>query len=120
MAGVQGRIALVLEPHSRRVNEGFSEACVLAEVSLLTDKICVASGRRVAMATGVVDRSFKRGQVQKQVLVVVTSGGFPSQCSPKGDNYICTVLSAFFQMHLDPFEEIKMAEDTVICPETWL
>lgn len=57
------------------MDEGFSEARVLAEVTLLPDKIRVASGRRaVAMATGVVDRTFKRGQVQKQVLVVVTSG----------------------------------------------
>lgn len=64
-----------MEPHARRVDEGFSEARVLAEVSLLPDKIRIASGRRaVAMATGVVDRSYKQGQVQKQVLVVVTSG----------------------------------------------
>ncbi|KAF1002774.1 uncharacterized protein LOC141700246 [Apium graveolens] len=65
----------VLEPHSRRVDEGFSEARVLAEVSLLPDKIRVASGRRaIAMAAGVVDRIYKHGQVQKEVLVVVTSG----------------------------------------------
>lgn len=65
----------VLEPHVRRVDEGFSEARVLAEVSLLPDKIRVASGRRaVAMATGVIDRTYKQGQMQKQVLVVVTSG----------------------------------------------
>lgn len=65
----------VLEAHDRRVDEGFSEARVLAEVTLLPDKIRVASGRRaVAMATGVVDRFYKPGQVQKQVLVVVTSG----------------------------------------------
>ncbi|MED6149605.1 hypothetical protein PIB30_064076 [Stylosanthes scabra] len=64
----------VLEPHSRRVDEGFSEARVLAEVSLLPDKIRVTSGRRpVAMATGYIDR-YKTGQQQKQVLVVVTSG----------------------------------------------
>ncbi|RYQ79992.1 hypothetical protein Ahy_Scaffold1g106701 isoform B [Arachis hypogaea] len=64
----------VLEPHSRRVDEGFSEARVLAEVSLLPDKIRVTSGRRpVAMATGYIDR-YKMGQRQKQVLVVVTSG----------------------------------------------
>lgn len=57
------------------MDEGFSEARVLAEVSLLPDKIRVASGRRaVAMATGVVDRIYKSGQAQKQVLVVVTSG----------------------------------------------
>lgn len=65
----------VLEPHARRVDEGFSEAPLLAEVSLLPDKIRVASGRRpVAMATGVIDRIYKSGQPQKQVLVVVTSG----------------------------------------------
>lgn len=65
----------VLEPHTRRVDEGFSEARLLAEVSLLPDKIRISSGRRaVAMATGVIDRIFKHGEVQKQVLVVVTSG----------------------------------------------
>lgn len=65
----------VLEAHDRRVDEGFSEARVLVEVTLLPDKIRVASGRRaVAMATGVVDRFYKPVQVQKQVLVVVTSG----------------------------------------------
>ncbi|KDP32668.1 hypothetical protein JCGZ_13666 [Jatropha curcas] len=65
----------VLEPHSRRVDEGFSEARVLTELSLLPDKIRVASGRRaVAMAAGVIDRIYKPGQPQKQVLVVVTSG----------------------------------------------
>lgn len=65
----------VLEPHSRRVDEGFSEARLLAEVSLLPDKIRISSGRRaVAMATGVIDRIYKPGQPQKQVLVVVTSG----------------------------------------------
>lgn len=57
------------------MNEGFSEAQVLVEVSLLPDKIRIASGRRpVAMATGVVDRTYRPGQPQKQVLVVVTSG----------------------------------------------
>nr|KYP66914.1 hypothetical protein KK1_013225 [Cajanus cajan] len=64
----------ILEPHSRRVDEGFSEARVLAEVSLLPDKVRVMSGRRpVSMATGYIDR-YKIGQPQKQVLVVVTSG----------------------------------------------
>ncbi|CAI8598622.1 unnamed protein product [Vicia faba] len=66
----------ILEPHSRRVDEGFSEARVLAEVSLLPDKVRVMSGRRpVAMATGYIDRH-KIGQPHKQVLVVVTSGSF--------------------------------------------
>ncbi|KAF8046253.1 hypothetical protein N665_3912s0004, partial [Sinapis alba] len=66
----------VLEPHVRRVDEGFSEARVLAEITLLPDKIRVASGRRpVAMSTGVIDRYYKDGTTpQKQVLVVVTSG----------------------------------------------
>lgn len=64
----------MLEPHARRVDEGFSEARVLAEVTLLPDKIRVASGRRaVAMAAGVIDRIHKHGQLEKQVLVVVTS-----------------------------------------------
>ena len=57
------------------MDEGFSEARVLAEVTLLPDKIHVASGKRpVAMARGVVDRYYKNREVQKQVLVVVTSG----------------------------------------------
>lgn len=56
------------------MDEGFSDARVLAEVSLLPDKIRISSGRRaVAMAAGIVDRD-KPGQAQKQVLVVVTSG----------------------------------------------
>lgn len=64
-----------MEPHSRRVDESFSEARLLTEISLLPDKIRVASGRRaVAMATGVIDRYYKDGTPQKQVLVVVTSG----------------------------------------------
>ncbi|CAA7391968.1 unnamed protein product [Spirodela intermedia] len=65
----------VLEPHTRRIDEGFSEARVLGEVSLLPDKVRVSFGRRpVAMSVGVVDRSYKDGEVKKQVLVVVTSG----------------------------------------------
>ncbi|THU44995.1 hypothetical protein C4D60_Mb02t13220 [Musa balbisiana] len=65
----------VLEPHRRRVDEGFAEARVLAEVSLLPDKIRISSGRRpVALAAGVVDRSYKHGEMRKQVVVVVTSG----------------------------------------------
>lgn len=56
------------------MDEGFSDARVLAEVSLLPDKIRISSGRRaVAMAAGIVDRD-KPGQTRKQVLVVVTSG----------------------------------------------
>lgn len=57
------------------MDEGFSEARVLVELTLLPDKIRVASGRcAVAMATGVIDRIYKQGQAHKQVLVVVTSG----------------------------------------------
>lgn len=64
----------VLEPHSRRVDEGFSNSRLLAEVSLLPDKVRVSSGRRaVAMAAGVIERA-KPGRPRKQVLVVVTSG----------------------------------------------
>lgn len=59
------------------MDEGFSEARVIAEVSLLPDKIRIASGRRaVAMATGVIDRNYNKKEPLKQVLVVVTSGWF--------------------------------------------
>lgn len=59
------------------MGEGYSEARVLAEVSLLPDKIRIASGRRaVAMTTGVVDRNYNKREPLKQVLVVVTSGWF--------------------------------------------
>lgn len=59
----------------RRVDEGFSEARVLAEVSLLPDKLRIATGRRaVAMATGVIEKSYNNREARKQVLVVVTSG----------------------------------------------
>lgn len=65
----------VLEPHARRIDEGFSEARLLAQVSLLPDKVRISSGRRpIAMAAGVADRTYKHGEIQKQVLVVVTSG----------------------------------------------
>lgn len=64
-----------MEPHSQRVDEGFSEARLLTEVSLLPDKVRISSGRRpVAMAAGFVDRTQKHGEIRKQVLVVVTSG----------------------------------------------
>ncbi|KAK1272806.1 hypothetical protein QJS04_geneDACA022272 [Acorus gramineus] len=65
----------VLEPHARHLDEGFTEARLRAEVSLLPDKIRISSGRRpVAMAAGFVDRTYKHGEPRKQVLVVVTSG----------------------------------------------
>lgn len=57
------------------MDEGFSETRVLAEVSLLPDKLRIATGRRaVAMATGVIDRNYNKREPQKQVIVVVTSG----------------------------------------------
>ncbi|KAK2990452.1 hypothetical protein RJ640_011200 [Escallonia rubra] len=138
----------VLEPHARRVDEGFSEARVLAEVTLLPDKIRVSSGRRaVAMATGTVDRAYKGGQVQKQVLVVVTSGwwvmcfdhnlkklwetnlqeDFPHGAHHReiaisisnytlkhGDAGLVIIggrMEMQSHMHMDPFEELKMAEN---------
>jgi hypothetical protein len=52
-----GHIQL-LDPHGRQIDEAFTEARVLAEVSLLPEKVRITSGRRaVAMASGVVDRS---------------------------------------------------------------
>uniref|UniRef100_A0A453MNQ3 FG-GAP repeat-containing protein n=1 Tax=Aegilops tauschii subsp. strangulata TaxID=200361 RepID=A0A453MNQ3_AEGTS len=55
--------------------DGFHEARVMAEISLLPANVRVAAGRRpVAMAVGAVDRSYKHAEVRKQVLVVVTSG----------------------------------------------
>lgn len=66
-----------MEPRARHLEEGYSEARVLAEVSLLPDKIRIASGRRaVAMATGFIDRTYNKREPRKQVLVVVTSGWF--------------------------------------------
>ncbi|KAG8383387.1 hypothetical protein BUALT_Bualt04G0007200 [Buddleja alternifolia] len=65
----------VLEPHSRRVDESFSEARLLTEVSLLPDKLRIATGRRaVAMATGIIDKTYNKAEPRKQVLVVVTTG----------------------------------------------
>lgn len=57
------------------MDEGFSQARVLAEVSLLPDKVRITTGRRpVAMATGVIDRNYNPREPRKEVLVVVTSG----------------------------------------------
>lgn len=59
----------------RHVDEGFTEARLLKEVSLLPDKLRIATGRRaVAMATGFIDRNYNKKEPRKQVLVVVTSG----------------------------------------------
>ncbi|KAJ6915908.1 hypothetical protein NC652_018540 [Populus alba x Populus x berolinensis] len=120
----------VLEPHSRRVDEGFSEARLLTEISLLPDKTRVATGRRaVAMATGVIERRYKEGQPLKQVLVVVTSGweDFPHNAHHReiaisisnytlkhGDMGLVIIGGRMECSHmynyLDPFEEIGMAE----------
>lgn len=65
----------VLEPHHKIVDDGFSEARVLANVSLLPDKVRIVAGRfPVAMAVGSIKRTFKEGDIAKQVLVVVTAG----------------------------------------------
>lgn len=65
----------VVEPHHKLVDDGFSEARVLANVSLLPDKVRIAAGRfPVAMAAGSIQRTFKEGDITKQVLVVVTAG----------------------------------------------
>ncbi|KAL6603393.1 hypothetical protein ACP70R_043754 [Stipagrostis hirtigluma subsp. patula] len=68
----------VLQPrHARHLDDGsgFHEARVMADISLLPANVRIASGRRpVAMAVGHVDRSYRHGDVRKQVLVVVTSG----------------------------------------------
>ncbi|GER40391.1 FG-GAP repeat-containing protein [Striga asiatica] len=137
----------VLEPHARRVDEGFSEARVLAEVSLLPDKLRIATGRRaVAMATGVIERNYNKREPRKQVLVVVTSGwsvmcfdhnlkklwdvnlqkDFPHNAHHReiaisisnytlrhGDSGLIIIggrMEMQPHMHLDPFEEIEMAD----------
>jgi tryptophan 2,3-dioxygenase len=71
----------VLEPHLRRMDEAFTEARVLAEVSLLPEKVRITSGRRaVAMASGVVDRSFMQGEVKKKKVFVVVTSGWSVMC----------------------------------------
>lgn len=65
----------VLEPHVKGMNEGFTEARLISEVSLLPERVRIAAGRRaVSMATGFVDRVHKQGEIRKQILVVVTAG----------------------------------------------
>ncbi|KAJ7513865.1 hypothetical protein O6H91_23G017300 [Diphasiastrum complanatum] len=65
----------VLDPLYRITNEGFGEARILAEVSLLPERVRVAAGRRpVAMAAGALRRPFYEKDKGKQVLVVVTAG----------------------------------------------
>lgn len=65
----------VLEPRFMEVDEGFTEARLIAEVSLLPERVRITAGRRaVAMASGFVDRIYKQGEIRKQILVVVTAG----------------------------------------------
>ncbi|CAN6200408.1 unnamed protein product [Urochloa humidicola] len=71
------KIQVLQPPHARHIDDdnGFREARLMADISLLPDNVRVASGRRpIAMAVGNVDRSYRAGEVRKQVLVVVTSG----------------------------------------------
>ncbi|CAN6162583.1 unnamed protein product [Urochloa humidicola] len=71
------KIQVLQPPHARHLDDdnGFHEARLMADISLLPDNVRVASGRRpIAMAVGNVDRSYRAGEVRKQVLVVVTSG----------------------------------------------
>lgn len=66
----------VIDPRVSIAEYGFTEARLLAEVSLLPEKVRVGVGRRpVALATGEVKRTFKSGEMRKQVIVVVTAGG---------------------------------------------
>eukprot|EP00246_Nothoceros_aenigmaticus_P000321 TRINITY_DN10472_c0_g1_i1.p1 TRINITY_DN10472_c0_g1~~TRINITY_DN10472_c0_g1_i1.p1 ORF type:complete len:704 (+),score=140.10 TRINITY_DN10472_c0_g1_i1:97-2208(+) len=59
----------ILNPHHSRADEGFSNARLLKEVSLLPENVRVSAGRRpVAMAAGTIN---KWGD--KKVVVVVTS-----------------------------------------------
>ncbi|XP_057867329.1 uncharacterized protein LOC131074672 isoform X2 [Cryptomeria japonica] len=65
----------VLEPRVGSADEGFSEARLIAEVSLLPERVRIAAGRRpVAMSTGFIDSVYKQGERRKQILVVVTAG----------------------------------------------
>jgi hypothetical protein len=65
----------VLEPHWTSADQGFEEARVLAEVSLLPQNVRVGTGRRpVSIAAGEVKRVYKGTERRKKVIVVVTAG----------------------------------------------
>lgn len=65
----------VLEPHLKGIDGSFSEARILAKLSLLPERVRVTAGRLpVAMAAGSIQRTYKEGDISKQVLVVVTAG----------------------------------------------
>ncbi len=68
-------LSQVLEPRWTSANQGFEEARVLAEVSLLPQNVRVGTGRRpVAIAAGEVKRVYKGTERRKKVIVVVTAG----------------------------------------------
>ncbi|XP_024389347.1 uncharacterized protein [Physcomitrium patens] len=65
----------VIDPRVSFASDGFAEARVLAEVSLLPDRVRVGAGRRpVALAAGEVKRTYRSLERKKQVIVVVTAG----------------------------------------------
>ncbi|KAG0605780.1 hypothetical protein M758_9G087200 [Ceratodon purpureus] len=65
----------VIDPRVSLPEYGFTEARVLAEVSLLPDRVRVGAGRRpVALAAGEVKRTYRSQELKKQVIVVVTAG----------------------------------------------
>lgn len=65
----------VIDPRVSFAEYGFAEARVLAEVSLLPERVRVGAGRRpVALAAGEVKRTYRTEEVKKQVIVVVTAG----------------------------------------------
>uniref|UniRef100_A0A7I4D3Y5 FG-GAP repeat-containing protein n=1 Tax=Physcomitrium patens TaxID=3218 RepID=A0A7I4D3Y5_PHYPA len=65
----------VIDPRVSFAENGFSEARVLAEVSLLPDRVRVRAGRRpVALAAGEVKRYYRAQDLNKKVIVVVTAG----------------------------------------------
>eukprot|EP00249_Psilotum_nudum_P018309 c26740_g1_i2 orf=290-2380(+) len=64
----------ILEPHFRSSDGGFSDAHLLATVSLLPERVRVAAGRQpVAMAAGAIQR-VGEGERRKEVVVVLTAG----------------------------------------------
>jgi hypothetical protein len=68
-------LAQVIDPRVSFAEYGFAEARVLAEVSLLPDRVRVGAGRRpVALAAGEVKRAYRSQELKKQVIVVVTAG----------------------------------------------
>ncbi|KAK6150597.1 hypothetical protein DH2020_015529 [Rehmannia glutinosa] len=135
----------VLEPHMRRVDEGFSEARVLAEVSLLPDKLRIATGSvpwpwLLELLKRVIIKGAKEAGVsccdiwlvcdvlrsQPEEAVGCESADFPHNAHHReiaisisnytlrhGDSGLIIVggrMEMQPHMHVDPFEEIEMAE----------